>query len=113
MITNEYDFNIYCDGKTVSAALYQLRYDRAWQVFETNSSKYVTISYDMSDSSNHNAIAFLLRDFKWDLHEPGHWTDYDTWEDVYEFMDNAPRELEDFIKNYKIEYDCEEYNVSE
>jgi hypothetical protein len=112
MITSSYDLNIYCDGEKVSAALYQLRYDAAFQTYETNSSKYVTISYDMSNEEDFNAIAFLLRDFAWD-YDKAMYTDYDTWEDIVEFMRHAPNEIENFIKNYTIEYDCEEYNVSE
>jgi len=110
MTKTDYDFNIYCDGQTVSAALYQLRFDKAWEIFETNSSKYVTISYDMSNPDDHNAIAFLLRDYDWNLKK---WEDYDTWEDPLDFMRHAPKELLDFFDNYAIEYECEEYNVSE
>jgi len=112
MITKDYDLNIYCDGEKVSAALYQLRYDAAFETYETNSEKYVTISYDMSDPENHNAIAFLLHDFAWDQADEAY-TDYDSWEDPVEYMRYAPTEIENFIKNYTIEYDCEEYNVSE
>lgn len=112
MTKDDYDFNIYCDGQTVSAALYQMRFDRAFEVFETNSSKYVTISYDMSDPENHNAIAFLLQDYAWDQADTTY-TDYDTWEDVEEYKKHAPKELLDFFENYMIEYECEEYNVSE
>jgi hypothetical protein len=112
MITSSYDLNIYCDGEKVSAALYQLRYDAAFQTYETNSEKYVTISYDMSDPENHNAIAFLLHDFAWDQADDTY-TDYDTWEDVQEYKKHAPKELLDFFENYMIDYECEEYNVSE
>lgn len=109
-LISDYDFNIYCDGKHVSAALYQLRYDKAWDVYETNSSKYVTITFDMSDPDDHNVIAFLLRDYAWDL-TGNHYTDYDTWEDITEYKRHAPKVLTDFFENYMIEYECEEYNA--
>lgn len=110
MTKDDYDFNIYCDGETVSAALYRLRYDAAFKTYETDSSKFVTLSYDMSNEDDYNAIAYLLRNYYWDTEG---WTDYDTWEDPQEYKKHAPKELLDFFDNYMIEYECEEYNVSE
>ena len=110
MTKDDYDFNIYCNGVTVSAILHPLRYDAALGAYETDSSKYVSLSYEMKNHNDHNAIAYLLRDYDWIEKD---WTDYDTWEDVQEYKKHAPKELLDFFENYMVEYECEEYNVSE
>lgn len=100
-----YDLNIYCDGKTVGVYAYELRYDPDWQTYETNSSKYTYLQFDMQDSANKSIIAFMLQDYDWEYNELG-WEDYDEWLDPDEFRINAPKILAEFIDNLP-EYEVE------
>ena len=104
MKTKDYDLNIYSDGSSVGIYAYELRYDRETETYQTNSSNYHRLGFEIADPDNANVIAFLLRDYKWQDQD---WTDYDTWEDPDDYRKHAPKVIEDFM-NQLTEYEAEE-----
>ena len=105
MIAIDYDLNVYSDGKSIGLYAYELRYDKDGAVYETNTSKYKTLKFDMADPDNHNVIAFLLKDYSWPEQD---WTDFDTWEAPELYTEHPPQVIADFFASL-VPYNTEEY----